>query len=60
MNALLRFLLPLTLLGSLAAAELDPWGKPIPVEPWTGEQWPMRMRVCADYAAGVACRVRWL
>mgnify|MGYP000134074415 CR=1 FL=1 len=45
------------LLGALASAEKDPWGKDIPVHPWMGQTWPMRSRVCANYTAGIACRI---
>lgn len=58
MSALLRCGLALLLaVGMLIAADQDPWGKDIPVQPWMGTGWPMRMRVCADYRAGIACRL---
>ena len=45
------------IIGSLSAVDKDPWGEDIPDAPWMGQGWPLRMRVCADYTAGIAWRL---
>ena len=46
--------------AALRGVEKEPRNRESAPLPWLGEGWPMRMRVCADYTAGVACRLPYL